>query len=140
MADNRSSSRMSRAVAAVVFAAGVALSAAGGSSSSSSSSSSIRSISLGIRPKFSWDMVGNMTFFHSCNESGLFSSEALDTITKFPFVTVEKGQGFNDGSGDFAEVKIVAQLKAVKERDPSICTVFYMNNVLSWYFYEMDQV
>ena len=38
-----------------------------------------------------------MTFFHACNESGLFSSEALDTIVKFPMVTIEKGQGFNDG-------------------------------------------
>lgn len=27
-----------------------------------------------IRPKFSWDTLGNMTFFHACNESGLFSS------------------------------------------------------------------
>ena len=40
-----------------------------------------------IRPKFSWDTVGNLTFFHSCNESGLFSDEALDTIVKFPLVS-----------------------------------------------------
>jgi hypothetical protein len=33
-------------------------------------------------------------------------------------------QGFNDKSGLYAEAKIVAQLRAVKERDPSICTVF----------------
>ncbi len=31
--------------------------------------------------------VGNMTFFHSCNESGLFSQEALETIVRFPMVT-----------------------------------------------------
>jgi hypothetical protein len=23
-----------------------------------------------IAPKFSWDYVGNLTFFHGCNESG----------------------------------------------------------------------
>jgi hypothetical protein len=22
-----------------------------------------------LRPKFSWDTLGNMTFFHACNES-----------------------------------------------------------------------
>jgi hypothetical protein len=55
-------------------------------------------------------------------------------------VTVEKGQGFNDPNtkDQYAEPKIIAQLAAVKARDPSICTVFYMNSVLSWYFYEMD--
>lgn len=37
-----------------------------------------------------------MAFFHSCNESGPFSDRALDTITKFPLVTIEKGQGFHD--------------------------------------------
>lgn len=90
-----------------------------------------------IAPKHSWDSLANMTFFHACNMSGLYSEEALDVITKFPFVTVEKGQGFNDGTGRKAEVKIVEQLKAVKDRDASIATVFYMNSVLDWYFYGM---
>jgi hypothetical protein len=52
-----------------------------------------------IRPKFSWDYVGNMTFVHLCNESGLFNDQALEAITRFPLVTVEKGQGFSDGTG-----------------------------------------
>jgi hypothetical protein len=75
---------------------------------------------------------------------GLFSEEALDTIVKFPFVTIEKGQGFNDGSpactattGSCAEDKIVAQIAAIKKRNPAISTVFYMNSVLDWYFYRM---
>lgn len=100
--------------------------------------------SRALRPRFSWDTLGNMSFFHACNESGLFSSEALDTITKFPFVTIEKGQGFNDGSapctasgGSCAEDKIIAQIGAIKSRDPTISTVFYMNSVLDWYFYRM---
>ena len=68
-----------------------------------------------------------MSFFHACNESGLFSEAALDTIEKFPMVTIEKGQGFNDGSpvctataGLCAEDKILNQIRAVKKRDPSI--------------------
>ena len=98
-----------------------------------------------IRPKFSWDYVGNMSFVHLCNESGLFNDEALDAIVKFPFVTIEKGQGFNapcpaGSTAPCAETKIVAQLAAVKARDPTISTVFYMNAVISWYFYHMDTV
>jgi hypothetical protein len=38
-------------------------------------------------------------------------------------VTIEKGQGYNDGSKNFAEDKIIAQCAAVKAVDPSICTV-----------------
>lgn len=90
-------------------------------------------------PQFSWDYVANMTFFHSCNESGLFSERALDTIQRFPIVTIEKGQSYNsNATGEFAEDKIVAQLRAVKERNPKIMTVFYVNAVLSWYFYRMN--
>ena len=54
------------------------------------------------------------------------------------------GQGFNDGStpcsatgGSCAEDKIIAQIAAVKKRNPAISTVFYMNSVLDWYFYRM---
>ena len=94
---------------------------------------------VSIAPKFSWQTVGNMTFFHACNESGLWSEEALDVIQKFQIVTVEKGQGFTDrsGNGTQAETHIIAQLAAIKARDPTIQTVFYMNSVLNWFFYEM---
>jgi hypothetical protein len=43
-----------------------------------------------IRPPHSWDTLSGMSFFHACNESGPFSERALDTITKFPMVTIEK--------------------------------------------------
>jgi len=107
------------------------------------------SIVNGIRPKHSWDTLSSMSFIHLCNETGLFSDRAMDTIAKFPLVTIEKGQGFNDtncsqyGPGvkfPCAEEKIVEQCKAIKERDPTIATVFYYNAVLSWYFYNMDVV
>ena len=91
-----------------------------------------------IAPRFSWDTLGNMTFFHSCNESGLFNERSLATIVKFPMVTIEKGQGFLDNStGAMAEDKIVAQLQVIKSIDPTISTVMYMNLVIAWYFYEM---
>jgi len=101
-----------------------------------------------IRPAHSWDTLGTMSFFHACNESGPFSDRALDTITKFPLVTIEKGQGFRDTdctkygapSAPCAEEKIIQQCAAVKKRNGSIATVFYYNAVLSWYFYHMDVV
>jgi len=91
----------------------------------------------GMAPRFSWDTLANMTFFHACNESGPFSPTALETIVKFPFVTIEKGQGFNDGTGRGVEPKIVEQLAAIKKIRPEICTVAYFNEVLDWYFYDM---
>lgn len=94
-----------------------------------------------IHPPHSWDTLSGMSFFHSCNESGPFSERALDTITKFPLVTIEKGQGFNDpdctsyGAPGFpcAESKIISQCAAIKKRNSSIATVFYYNAVLDWY-------
>ena len=32
-------------------------------------------------------------FYHSCNFTGPYTDEALKTVAKFPFVTIEKGQG-----------------------------------------------
>ena len=97
---------------------------------------------FGRAPLHSWDTLSSMSFFHACNETGLWSERALDTITKFPFVTVEKGQAFHapcpkGSNAPCAEVKIISQLKAIKDRNSSIATVFYMNSVLSWYFYHM---
>lgn len=73
----------------------------------------------------------------------------MDTIAKFPLVTIEKGQGFNDQDCSkygpdvhfpCAEEKVVEQCKAIKARDPTIATVFYYNAVISWYFYHMNVV
>ena len=32
-------------------------------------------------------------FYHSCNFTGPYTDEAIKTVAKFPFVTIEKGQG-----------------------------------------------
>jgi hypothetical protein len=53
-------------------------------------------LAAAIRPSHNWDTLSGMSFFHACNESGPFSERALDTIEKFPLVTVEKGQGFHE--------------------------------------------
>lgn len=84
-----------------------------------------------IRPKFSWDYVGNMTFVHLCNESGLFNDNALDTIVKFPLVTVEKGQGFNDGTGVGHSLVLAAcQLPAAQLPGQRNCPIEPIANVL----------
>ena len=90
-------------------------------------------------PRFSWDTV--QPFYHSCNESGAFSEEALAVITKFPIVTIEKGQGLNEprSPGHHAEAKILAALRSVKEADKNISTVFYYNSVLDWTMYDLHE-
>jgi len=87
-----------------------------------------------------------MVFFHSCNRSGLFSQAALNTISRFSMVTIEKGQGFDTGQAGCAalqerppcaEAMIKEQLRRVKMHNTRVTTVFYMNLVLDWYFYDM---
>uniref|UniRef100_A0A7S4B460 Beta-galactosidase n=1 Tax=Chrysotila carterae TaxID=13221 RepID=A0A7S4B460_CHRCT len=99
-----------------------------------------------MRPSHSWDSLGKMVFFHSCNRSGLFSQAALNTISRFSMVTIEKGQGFDTGQAGCAalqerppcaEAMIKEQLRRVKMHNTRVTTVFYMNLVLDWYFYDM---
>ena len=43
-------------------------------------------------PDWAWDTVGHMAFTHTCNMSGPWSGEALDVLTKFPLVNIERFQ------------------------------------------------
>eukprot|EP00756_Hemistasia_phaeocysticola_P057914 Hpha_TRINITY_DN34523_c0_g1::TRINITY_DN34523_c0_g1_i1::g.96465::m.96465 len=87
-------------------------------------------------PRFSWDTVP--VFYHSCNFTGTYTPEAIRVISKFPMVTIEKGQGVQDPADTRpAEDKIVEVLKAVKAVDPNISTIFYYNSVLDWPFYNL---
>ena len=70
---------------------------------------------------------------NACNETGLWSECALDTITNFPFVTVEKGQAFHAPCTK-GQPRSFRNLKAVKDH---INTDFYMNSAISWYFCPM---
>jgi hypothetical protein len=85
-------------------------------------------------PRFSWDSVP--VFYHSCNFTGDYTDDALKIITKFPMVTIEKGQAVEVSAG-YAEDKIVGVLKRVKAIDPNISTIFYYNSILDWPFYKM---
>ena len=40
-----------------------------------------------------WVSLQVPVFYHSCNFTGPYTDEALKTVAKFPFVTIEKGQG-----------------------------------------------
>ena len=76
-------------------------------------------------PQFSWDTVP--VFFHSSNESGLYSQKALQIMAKFQMVTIEKAQshliqGVDDEDG------MMAVMKAVKKINPNVATYFYMNS------------
>ena len=88
-------------------------------------------------PRFSWDTPP--VFYHSCNFTGPYTDAGIAIMAKFPMVTIEKGQGvtLGTGPGNYAEDKIVAVLKRVKEIDANISTIFYYNSVLDWPFYAM---
>jgi hypothetical protein len=44
-------------------------------------------------PDWSWETVGHMAFTHTCNTSGPWSEEALDVLSKFPLVNIERFMG-----------------------------------------------
>ena len=87
-------------------------------------------------PSFSWDTVGHMAFYHSCNYTGPYTDEALQTVAKFPMVTIEKGQQVFDGA-PYAEDVIIDTLRRVKKLNSNISTIFYYNSILDWPFYRM---
>lgn len=90
------------------------------------------------RPRFSWDTLP--VFYHSCNLSGAFTSEAIKVVAKFPLVTIEKGQGvFDPDDKRFAEDKILDTLRRVKTADPNVSAIFYYNSLLDWPFYRLHE-
>ena len=74
-------------------------------------------------PMFSWDTLP--VFFHSCNESGLYSEESIKTIAKFQMVTIEKSQS-RLVSGVDDEDDMMRVMKMVKDVNPNAATYFYM--------------
>uniref|UniRef100_A0A1X7SV76 Uncharacterized protein n=1 Tax=Amphimedon queenslandica TaxID=400682 RepID=A0A1X7SV76_AMPQE len=76
-------------------------------------------------PMFSWNTLP--VFFHSGNESGLYSEESLKVIAKFPMVTIEKVQSeLVPGVDD--EDEMMRVMKMVKDVNPNAATYFYMNS------------
>ena len=82
-------------------------------------------------------------FIHMCNASGPFNDSTIEYLTRFPMVTVEKGQGINATmepyTSLYAEEKILETLRRVKMINSSIVTIMYMNTVVDWTFYYMHE-
>ena len=82
-------------------------------------------------PRFSWDTLP--VFFHGSNASGPVNPAALALMARFSIVTVEKFQGPCGWQPDASpkcdqEAQIIAVLKGVKEINPNVSTVFYLNS------------
>ena len=63
-------------------------------------------------PQFSWDTLP--VFFHSSNQTGQYSKDALQTIAKFKMATIKKWMGY-DVKGTDDEDEMVLAMKAIKE-------------------------
>ena len=113
---------------------------------------------LALRPSWAWDTVGSMTFTHTCNMSGPWSDAALDTLAKFPLVTIERfmGQyshcpwsqqtarpanctveeapvGLTDAAtGLYVEDHAIAALRQLKRRNPKLAAIFYHDSGRMW--------
>lgn len=88
-----------------------------------------------IPPPFSWASVP--LFFHSTNESGLWSAPALERLRAFSIITMDKGQGLSDGSGARPEearaLDAARAIRAAVGAAPAI--LFYQNTMIDWQMY-----
>lgn len=87
-------------------------------------------------PPFSWDTVA--VYSHMCNKTGPFDAAIAQALARFPIVTVEKGQSVDQDG--WAEDKIVAALKQIRDINPNVHTVMYLNSVLNWDQYKLSQL
>ena len=66
-------------------------------------------------------------FYHSSNQSGDFSYDALKTIARFSMITIEKWQAYDVKKVDDEDAMVIA-MRQVKEINPNTATYFYMNS------------
>lgn len=86
-----------------------------------------------LMPKFSWDTLGGMSFFHSSNSTGEYSDEAIQLMAKFRMVTIEKWMEVTQpGHERTMSWNIVETLRRVKAANPAVSTVFYYNSVCNF--------
>ena len=83
----------------------------------------------------SWDAMRNRVFIHGCKAEGLFNATELALAAKYPFLTVEKGQG--EALPGFAEEKMAALSHQYKTARPSGWSFFYLNAKLVWGMYRV---
>ena len=78
-------------------------------------------------PQWTWSTFP--AFFHGSDPNGTagggFTEEALDTITKFPIVTLEKWQGAAIEPYTWEEDAWVVAAKQIKARNPDITVIVW---------------
>ena len=88
-----------------------------------------------IPPPFSWATVPR--FFHSTNESGLWSAPALARLRAFPLITMDKWQGLANSSdarpGELRALDAARAIRAAVGAAPTI--LFYQNSMIDWPMY-----
>ena len=77
-------------------------------------------------PEFSWDHIPR--YMHVWDKNS-FTSEELDYLAEFDFITFEKWQGTFEGSVQEGTLKAA---RAVKERNPNAKILYYKNIVIDW--------
>jgi len=92
-------------------------------------------------PLWSWDSLQSMTFFQGCNATGTeiaFNETALDVLSRYNVITIEKGQGENSSiPGWYAEDYMLAAAKQIKAVNPSVQMGYYLNSALDWTQYRL---
>eukprot|EP01084_Bolivina_argentea_P138303 243518_1 len=93
-------------------------------------------------PLFSWDHVP--IFIHMCNASGPFTESTIKYLSKFPIVTIEKGQGVNATtepySSLYTEDKIIHSCQRIKQLNSSIKCLAYYNSIHDWTYYKLHTI
>ena len=88
-----------------------------------------------IPPPFAWDTVP--LFFHSTNESGLWSAAALERMRAFPLITMDKWQGLaNSSDGRPGELRALDAARAIRAAvGAAPALFFYQNSMIDWPMY-----
>ena len=86
-------------------------------------------------PTHSWTTVP--LFFHSTNESGLWSDAALERLRAFPLITMDKGQGMGNNSDSRPEeMRALDAARAIRAAvGESATLLFYQNSMIDWSMY-----
>ena len=92
-------------------------------------------VSAATPPLFTWATVP--LFFHSTNESGLWSDAALERLRAFPLITLDKGQGMANASDSRPEeMRALDAARAIRAAVGSSATIlFYQNSMIDWQMY-----
>jgi hypothetical protein len=91
------------------------------------------------KPPFSWDTVGGMLFIQVGNPEGTvekpLETATRDVLAKFPMVCFEKFQGKNTPGA--YEDKTAAACKAIKDVNPKLSCIMYLNTECGYTGYRM---